>query len=131
MISRCEICETRRSKPRKNIETKHIESYRAKERYQADTVFLSDYLVGNIGHGYLLTIADHFSKFGKATLMHTKTGIEVLASFKEFLKLTGKPGILQTDNREEFNNEEIKVFLKNQKIEYIRVLLITLKVKEQ
>ena len=33
----------------KNIMTKHIESHRAKERYQADTVFLSDYLVGNTG----------------------------------------------------------------------------------
>ena len=49
MISRCEICGARGSKPRKNIATKHIESYRAKERYQADTVFLSDYLVGNTG----------------------------------------------------------------------------------
>ena len=52
--------------------------------------------------------------------MHTKTGIEVLASFKEFLKLIGKPDILQTDNGGEFNNEEMKVFLKNQKIKYIR-----------
>ena len=52
--------------------------------------------------------------------MHTKTGIEVLASFKEFLKLIGRPDILQTDNGGEFNNEEIRVFLKNQKIEYIR-----------
>ena len=90
------------------------------ERYQADTVFLSDYLVGNTGQRYLLTIVDHFSKFGYATLMHTKTGIEVLTSFKEFLKLIGKPDILQTDNGREFNNEEMKVFLKNQKIEYIR-----------
>ena len=120
MISRCEICGTRGSKPRKNIATKHIESHRAKERYQADIVFLSDYLVGNEGQRYLLTIVDHFSKFGYATLMHTKTGIEVLASFKEFLKLIGKPDILQTDNGGEFNNEEMKVFLKNQKIEYIR-----------
>ena len=47
MNSQCERCGTRRSKPRKNIATKYIESHRAKERYQADTVFLSDYLVGN------------------------------------------------------------------------------------
>ena len=87
MISRCEICGARRSKPRKNIATKHIESHRAKKRYQADIVFLSDYLVGNTGQRYLLTIVDHFSKLGYATLMRTKIGIEVLASFKEFLKL--------------------------------------------
>ena len=35
MISRCEICGARGSKPRKNIATKHIESHRTKERYQA------------------------------------------------------------------------------------------------
>ena len=120
MISRCEIYGARGSKSRKNIATKHIESHRTKERYQADTVFLSDYLVGKTGQRYLLTIVDHFSKFGYTTLMHIKTGIEVLASFKEFLKLIGKPDILQSDNGGEYNNEEMKVFLKNQKIEYIR-----------
>ena len=51
--------------------------------------------------------------------MHTKTGIEAFASFKEFLKLIGKPDILQTDNGGKFNNEEMKIFLKNQEIEYI------------
>ena len=48
--------------------------------------------------------------------MHTKTGIEVLASFKEFLKLLGKPDILQTDNGGEFNNEEMKVFLRTKRL---------------
>ena len=133
MISRCETCGARGSKLRKNIATKHIESHRAKERYQADTIFLSDYLVGNTGHRYLLTIVDHFSKFGYATLIHTKSGIEVLASFKEFLKLIGKPDILQTVNGGEFNNEEMKVFLKKKtkRLNILGVLLITLKVKEQ
>ena len=63
MISRCEICGVRGSKPRKNIVTKHIERHRAKERYQADKIFLSDYLFGNTGQRYLLIIIDHFSKF--------------------------------------------------------------------
>ena len=48
--------------------------------------------------------------------MHTKTGIDVFYFFKEFLKFIGKPDILQTDNGGEFNNEEMKVFLKSQKI---------------
>ena len=74
----------------KNFATEHINDHRAKERFQADTVFLSDYLVENIGRKYLLTIADYFSKFGYATLMHTKTGIVVLASFKEFLRFIRK-----------------------------------------
>ena len=45
---------SKRIKAKKNIATKHIESHRAKERYQADTVFLSDYLVGNTGQRYLI-----------------------------------------------------------------------------
>ena len=47
--------------------------------------------------------------------MFTKTGIEVFASFKEFLNLIEKPDILQTDDGGDFNNQEVKVFLKNQK----------------
>ena len=80
MISRYEICGARGSKPKK-IATKYIESHRAKERYQADKVFQSDYLVENTCQGYLLTIVNHFSKFGYATLMHAKTGIEVFRFF--------------------------------------------------
>ena len=53
----------------------HIEIHRAKERYQTDTIFLSDYLVGNTDQRYLLIILDHFSKFGYATLMDTETGM--------------------------------------------------------
>ena len=48
------------------------------------------------------------------------TEIEVFAVFKKFLRLIGKPNIFQTDKGGEFNNEEMKAFLKNQKIEYIR-----------
>ena len=86
-MTRYEICGASGSKQRKNIETNHLESYRANERYQANTVFLSDYLVGNEGQRYLITIVDNFSKFGYATLMHTKTRIEVLAYLKNFWSL--------------------------------------------
>ena len=68
-------------KTKKKIASKHIESHRAQERYQGDEIFLLNYLVGIIGQRYLLTIVDYFSKFRYATLMHTKTGIQVLAFF--------------------------------------------------
>ena len=92
----------------------HIESHKAKERYQADTVFFLDYIAGNLGQSYLLTIFDHFSKFRYEILMQTKTGIEILASFKEFPKLIGKPNILQK-NGGELNNQKMKVFVKEPK----------------
>ena len=38
----CEICARRTKKPKKK-EYKHIDSYYLKEKYQADTVYLSDY----------------------------------------------------------------------------------------
>ena len=41
----CEICAGRTQKPKKKMAYKHIDSYYPKERYQADTVYLSDYLV--------------------------------------------------------------------------------------
>ena len=85
-----EKCWTRGSKP-KNIDTKRIVSHRNKEKYQADTVFISNYLIGNTGQRYLLSINDHFGKFRYATLMHTKTEIEVLAYLKKFLLVIENP----------------------------------------
>ena len=95
MISRCEKCGARGSKPIKYCYKAYKKNQRTKERYQADTVFLSDYLVGNIDQRYLLTIVDHFCKFGYVTLTYIKTEIKVLAYFKEFQKLIGKPDILR------------------------------------
>ena len=46
---------------RKNIATKHVESHKAKKRYQADTLFLLDYLVRNTVHRYLFSIFDHLA----------------------------------------------------------------------
>ena len=46
-------------KPKKNMTYKHIDSYYPKESYQADMVYLSDYLVTD--KRYILTMVDHFS----------------------------------------------------------------------
>ena len=40
-------CEIRTSKPRKNYIVNHIESDYSKQRYQADTVHLADYISNN------------------------------------------------------------------------------------
>ena len=41
---KCQVWEVKTSKPRKNLIVKYIDSHKAKERYQADTVLLSDYI---------------------------------------------------------------------------------------
>ena len=61
----------------KNSAVKHIESRKPTERYQADTVYLSDYLTKNTKQ-YLLTVIDHFSKFGWAVLISDKQAATVL-----------------------------------------------------
>ena len=58
----CEIWAGRTKKPIKKFAYKHIDSYYPKERYQADNVYLSNYLVSD--KRYLLTMIDHFSKYG-------------------------------------------------------------------
>ena len=44
MYLNCEICTGRTIKPKKKT-YKHIDSYYPKERYQVDTMYLSDYLI--------------------------------------------------------------------------------------
>ena len=75
MIYRWEICGTRGSKPRNNINIKHKDFHKTFKRYHTDTVFLSDYLAKNTGQRYLLKIVDRFSKFGYAILIYIKTKI--------------------------------------------------------
>ena len=83
-------------------------------------VYLSDYLVGSKEDRYLLTIIDHFSKFGMISIVPNKKSTTVLKVLKEWLRITGKPGMIQSDNGGEFNNDLIKDFLKHQGIEYVR-----------
>ena len=59
---KCQVWEVRRSKPRKNLIVKHIDSHKPKERYRADTVLLSDYIRDDFK--YLFTMVDHFTKYG-------------------------------------------------------------------
>ena len=42
---KCQVCEIRTSKPRKNVVIKHIDSFKLKDRYKTDTVQLSKYVI--------------------------------------------------------------------------------------
>ena len=99
---------------------KHIETTRSKERFQIDMIYLSDYLVGSKEDRYLLTIIDHFSKFGMISIVPNKKSTTILKVLKGWLRITGMPGMIQSDNGGEFNNDLIKDFLKHQGIEYVR-----------
>ena len=58
---KCQVWEVRTSKPRKNLIVKHIDSHKPKERYQADTVLLSDYIRDDFK--YIFTMIDYFTKY--------------------------------------------------------------------
>ena len=80
MHFKCEICAGRTIKPKKKMEYKYIDSYYAKERYQVDMVYLSDYLV--IDKRYILTMVDHLSKYGWIVVMSDKKAANVLRAIK-------------------------------------------------
>ena len=115
-----EICGARGVKPKKNIALKHINSSYPKERFQVDMVYLSDMLINSPDERYLLSIVDHFSKYGWVVVLPNKKSKTVLKAIRECLKITGKPTILQTDNGGEFNNELLKKFLEQNNIQYVR-----------
>ena len=52
----------RYQKPKNNQTVAHIEPARQKERFVIDVVYLSDFV--STTHRYLITMVDHFSKYG-------------------------------------------------------------------
>ena len=77
-----------------------IESEYPRQRYQIDMVELHQ----SLGPKYILTLVDHFSKFGYVWKMGSKAAGGVIEKLKEFFKEHGKPEILQSDNGREFVN---------------------------
>ena len=78
---KCQVWEVRTSKPRKNLIVKHIDSHKPKERYQADTVLLSDYIRDDFK--YLFTMVDHFTKYGWKIPIKDKKAETILKTFKK------------------------------------------------
>ena len=99
---------------------KHINSSYPKERFQVDMIYLTDMLINSPDERYLLSIVDHFSKYGWVVILPNKKSNTVLKAIGECLKITGKPTILQSDNDGEFNNELLKNFLEHNNIQYVR-----------
>ena len=72
-----EICGARGVKPKKNIALKHINSSYPKERFQVDMVYLSDMLINSPDEGFLLSIVDHFSKYGWVVVLPNKKNLKL------------------------------------------------------
>ena len=72
------------TKPMKNVVIKHIDSSMSKERYQADTGLLSNYVTSD-GYKYLFTMVNHFTKYGWIETLKDKTAIIILRAFKRWI----------------------------------------------
>lgn len=67
-----------------------------------------------------MDIIDHFSKWSMSYLLKNKESETVLSKIKSFINVNGPCQIFQTDNGLEFNNINLKVYLENLNIKYIR-----------
>ena len=104
--------------PKKNQPIHFIQTSKPKERYVVDTVYLSDYIVKK--KGYLITMVDHFSKYGWAKVIKDKKQETILKSLKGFFSTHYYPDMLHSDNGKEFDNELIKGYLNSHNIKYIK-----------
>ena len=112
-----QVWEIRTTKPRKNVVIKYIDSSMSKERYQVDTVFLSNYVTSD-GYKYLFTMVDHFTKYGRIEILKEKkkTAIIILRAFKRWIRTHYIPTVLQTDNGTEFKNKIMNQFCQENNI---------------
>ena len=113
----CEVCQQIKKKTKKNVAVYHIPSSRPKERFVIDAVNLSDYIANE--DRYLITMIDHFSKYGWAKLVKNKSADLVLLTIKHFFTFYGFPEILQSDNRKEFVNQKVENYLSKNNIKFI------------
>ena len=68
----------------------------------------------------LLTMVDHFSKFGWVVPIPNKKLKTVLDAIKLWFALYGKPDSLQSDNDTELVNSTLKTYLKKEGVNHIR-----------
>ena len=116
-IFRCDICQSRTTNPQKHNLVKHIKSRYPGERFQADTVYLSDYIADD-SNRYLLTMVDHFSKFGFAQIISNKKKETIKTKLIGMFGQQFSPKMLHTDNGKEFDNKQLRDYLEEKGIEY-------------
>jgi transposase InsO family protein len=78
---------------------------------------MSDCAKENDNQKYLLTAIDTFSKYAFASPVPDKNPKSVIKCLKEFFK-TRKPKYIQSDKGGEFNNRQVKQFLKSEGVHY-------------
>ena len=116
----CEICITNKCIVFKKPANNPIISNSPLEKIQLDITYLPKELIPNDSKAkYLLTIIDHFSKYGEVYILEAKNGDIVLGQLKNFINKIGKPAEIQTDNGPEFTNNKFKNYCNENDILFI------------
>ena len=88
------------------------------ERYQADTAELDSRITHNHAYPYLLTIVDHFSKYGFAYAIPDKKA-ESIRSYTAQIFAIGEPQVIHIENGKEFVNKLLTNWLEKRNIKHI------------
>ena len=113
-----ESCQMfQRVKKRKRI-VKYIRSNSWFERYQEDPVELDSRITHNNTYPYILTIVDHFSKYGFTYAIPDKKA-ETIRNYIAQSFAIGEPLMLHTDNGKEFVNELLTNWLEKRNVKHI------------
>lgn len=90
-----------------------------KDTYQIDITEIPDLLQSDDNCKYILTIIDHFSKFGNAYILSNKKADRILGHVKEFIFTNGKCNKLHSDNGKEFCNSIFNKYCNDNGINHI------------
>ncbi|XP_076053674.1 KRAB-A domain-containing protein 2-like [Oratosquilla oratoria] len=102
-ISFCEHCHRKKArKIPKGLVVKPVRSHGILSRCQADLINFQTLPDGDFK--YIMTYANHFSKFCALRPLTSKRAEEVAANLLDILLTFGAPAILQSDNGREFVN---------------------------
>lgn len=87
------------------------------EQWQADLADMQTLSRSNSGYKYILTVIDMFSKYAFAVPIKNKYGKTLCEVFKNIFEQRF-PTKLQTDQGTEFDNQQLKAYLKKMRIHY-------------
>ena len=87
------------------------------EQWEADLVDMQTFSRQNGGYKYILTVIDCFSKMAYVRPVKAKTGKLITEAFKDIFK-TAKPLNLRTDRGLEFENKDLKQYLRKLQINH-------------
>ena len=97
---------------RKKFPKRHVYASGVDANWAADLVEMQAFARQNKGYKYILMIIDIFSKYGWASPLKNKTGVEVARAFQQLWKTQTPPKKLRTDKGKEFYNKHMNELLR-------------------